>query len=357
MAGNDRRPRVIAGPVLHVAGPGKLKIVNGRLAFATEHGVQLSADLQRLRQVLCYGPVGLTDDALRELLLKGVQVSFLSYRGANFRGTLSAPVPQALPLRKLQHRVLAENSARFTLARAIVARKVASQVEAIRRLRRREPDNGGQFDALLEGIRRIRHAVDQATSREELLGLEGSATAIWFEAFGKALRQPWQFRGRSRRPPQDPPNALLSLGYTMLTNRVYARCLAEGLETALGALHAEHPGRPSLACDLVEPLRVPVVDMFVLRVLNDGLLTPGDFRTENNTTRLTTDAFARLIGQWEWAWARRQHGRLVERTIRWFVEQLRWQDRVLRSVAGNERRQSEEEEENNAAVRGSVRHR
>lgn len=342
MTGKGRHPKVVASPLVHVVGPGKLKIVNGRLAFATDQGVQLAADLQHLRQLICYGPVGVSDEALKELLLRGVQVSFLSYRGANFRGTLSGPVPHAIGLRKLQHRVLADDNARFELAKAIVARKVASQVEGIRKLRRQL---GEDFDTLHENIRRLRHSVDEATRREQLLGIEGSASVVWFQAFGKALQAPWVFSGRNRRPPQDAPNALLSLGYTMLANRMHSRCLADGLETALGALHEERPGRPALVCDLVEPLRVPVVDQWLLRILNNRIIKPGDFHTVDGGLRLKPDAFARFIGEWEAEWARMRHNALLERTIRWFIDQLRFHIRRLSAAVP---------EGNNGTVRGGV---
>ena len=80
---------------------------------------------------------------------------------------------------------------------------------------------------------------------------------------GQLLRPPWRFVQRVRRPPTDPVNALLSLGYTWVLTRTVARCEAAGLEVNLGGLHDYRPGRPSLACDLMEPLRVPAVDRWV----------------------------------------------------------------------------------------------
>ena len=99
-------------------------------------------------------------------------------------------------------------------------------------------------------------------------GHRGQRQLRWFELLGRLLNPPWQFSRRVRRPPTDPVNALLSLAYTWLTNRATARIQAHGLEVALGALHEYHPGRPSLACDLIEPLRVPIVDRWLVKTCN-----------------------------------------------------------------------------------------
>ena len=104
--------------------------------------------------------------------------------------------------------------------------------------------------------------------RECLARDRGRSLCPWFEFFGKLLLPPWQLSRRVRRPPTDPVNALLSLGYTLLLQRTLAACEAVGLDAALGSLHEYHPGRPSLACDLMEPLRVPAVDRWVIALCN-----------------------------------------------------------------------------------------
>src|SRR4051794_19751513 len=99
-----------------------------------------------------------------------------------------------------------------------------------------------------------------ATNADQVRGFEGAASAAWFAFLGGLFEPPWSFRARARRPPTDPVNALLSLGYTWLLNRMNARAEAAGYEIYLGGLHEYRAGRPSLGCDLIESLRIPAVD-------------------------------------------------------------------------------------------------
>src|SRR5262249_6394669 len=146
---------------------------------------------------------------------------------------------------------------------------------------------------VLQQLQQTAERCREATSLEQLRGLEGAASAAWFSLLGQLLRPPWQFPQRVRRPPTDPVNALLSLGYTWVLTRTVARAEAAGLEVNLGGLHEYRPGRPSLACDLMEPLRVPAVDRWLVQRLNQGEMTPADFVTEGGGIRLHPKAFGR----------------------------------------------------------------
>lgn len=133
-----------------------------------------------------------------------------------------------------------------------------------------------------------------------MLGLERSAARLWFAALAGALPAGWILPGRVRRPPTDPVNSLLSLGYTLLTRRAETACGAWGLDPAVGFLHAYRAGRPALACDLVEPFRVPAVDRLVVSALHGGRLSTADFTdTADDGVRLTEEAFRRWLGLFE----------------------------------------------------------
>ena len=113
---------------------------------------------------------------------------------------------------------------------------------------------------------------------EALRGVEGAATRIYFQAFGRMLRNDlFTFSGRNRRPPLDPVNALLSFVYTLLTNEVLSAIKSSGLDPYLGSLHALSYGRPSLACDLVEEYRCFMGDRLVLGLINRRAIRPDDF--------------------------------------------------------------------------------
>jgi CRISPR-associated protein Cas1 len=167
-------------------------------------------------------------------------------------------------------------------------------------------------------------AVKLTLDLDVLRGLEGDSTKHWFGLFAQLLKAPWQFPGRVRRPPTDPVNSLLSLGYTWLTNKTIARTEAAGLEIHVGALHEYRPGRPSLACDLVEPLRAPVVDRWVLSRLNQGHIRSSDFDEDvTHGVRLKRSRFMAVLTRWEQDWLARDTARLLDRHINTFIRRLR----------------------------------
>jgi CRISP-associated protein Cas1 len=136
-----------------------------------------------------------------------------------------------------------------------------------------------------------------APNRDTLMGLEGVAAAAWFRWLGHSLAPAWGFHGRNRRPPRDPVNALLSLGYTLLGGEMLGMVQQHGLDPAQGLLHELVPGRESLVLDLIEPLR-PSVDLVVLGML-DHLLTPEDFsNTPAEGCRLSKEARGRFYQAW-----------------------------------------------------------
>ena len=116
----------------------------------------------------------------------------------------------------------------------------------------------------------------------------------------------------------------MSLGYTWLTNKMIARISAAGLEVQLGALHEYLAGRPSLACDLVEALRVPVVDRWVLKLLNGGSIRMEHFESsEAHGTRFTREGFPQVLTHWEQDWQQHRHGALLEGQVLRFADHLR----------------------------------
>jgi CRISP-associated protein Cas1 len=294
-----RRTTAVATPVAHLVGPGKLKVINHQLAFTAEDQAPLRLDPQALRTLLCYGDVGITDAAFQVLFRHDVQVAWLTPAGNHCRGRLVQADAPSTSVRLLQHQFLSVPPRRLDLARRLVAAKIESQVQAARHYQRHGAlASGGVLQQLHEALA----SCAAATGLEQLRGIEGSASLAWFAVLGQVLQPPWRFTQRVRRPPTDPVNALLSLGYTWLLTRTVARCEAAGLEVYLGALHEYRPGRPSLACDLIEPLRVPAVDRWVIGLLNQQEIAPDAFVAEEGGIRLRPAAFGRILRKWEEHW-------------------------------------------------------
>ena len=144
-------------------------------------------------------------------------------------------------------------------------------------------------------LRRVQ-AADSGT--DALRGSEGEAANLYFSLFDALIRSPdpeLRWTQRSRRPPLDPMNALLSFLYTLLTHDCRAACEAVGLDPAVGFLHRDRPGRPSLALDLMEELRAPLADRLALSLVNRRQLRAGDFRRMEGGAVLLSDEARKLV--------------------------------------------------------------
>ena len=135
-------------------------------------------------------------------------------------------------------------------------------------------------------------------SAAQIMGIEGAAAAVYFEAFGAMLPPSAGFAGRNRRPPRDPANALLSLAYTLAHLEAVAAAQRAGLDPAVGFLHALFPGRESLACDLVEPLR-PFCERLVWRILAEETLRASHFTRDGEACLLGKAGRLTFYTAWE----------------------------------------------------------
>jgi CRISPR-associated protein Cas1 len=218
---------------------------------------------------------------------------------------LLPPTPRNLPLRRAQYR--RNDEAHFTLdvARAIVRGKLHNQrVLALRVLRRRP----GADRAPLDALRAAEAQVEDAEGVEVLRGVEGAGARAYFACYRQAFDAAWGFERRTRRPPKDPVNALLSLGYTLLGHALMTALEAAGLDPYLGFFHVEKYGRPALALDLVEEFRAPFVDSLVMRLINWRMLQREDFWTRHDGATYLDDAGLKVF--------LREFGDRLERTVR-----------------------------------------
>jgi len=141
--------------------------------------------------------------------------------------------------------------------------------------------------------------IHNAQSVDEVRGIEGSYANWYWQEFGKLIKKPeFQWYGRRKRPARDEVNALLSWGYTLLAIEIQTFCEIIGLDPYLGFMHQEYYGRPSLVCDLQEEFRPWVVDKFVLRLINLGIIRKEHFKEQNGEYRLTNEGYR--IFQQEW---------------------------------------------------------
>ena len=145
----------------------------------------------------------------------------------------------------------------------------------------------------------IQQLSDKRTSNE-ILGIEGICSSIYFRAFGQMLKCEFPFQGRNRRPPKDPVNVLLSLAYTFLTKEVCSALEAESFEPYLGFLHGIRYGRKSLALDMMEEFRQPIVDRLVILLFNKRMIGKYDFDIpQDGRILLNEDGFKKFCTEYE----------------------------------------------------------
>jgi len=199
-------------------------------------------------------------------------------------------------LRRTQYRWADDDERAVSVARLMVAAKVGNS----RAVLLREQRNHGDHDDLAraaQGLAALLENIRHARSVPQLMGLEGEAASVYFSVFAHLLRAPgFEFCGRVRRPPADPVNALLSFAYVLLASECASALAGVGLDPYVGFLHQDRPGRKSLALDLMEELRAPLADRFVLTLINRGQIKPTDFVTESSgAVRLSEDARKALL--------------------------------------------------------------
>ena len=178
-------------------------------------------------------------------------------------------------LRQQQYLRLADDRFKLDLARRLVRGKLENQVRLL--FRRAVQYDLDELRTVGVQIRALQHKLAEAEGTDQVRGVEGYGARLYYSVFGLLLRQDgFVFNGRNRRPPRDPVNALLSFVYTLFTNEVLNGIKRAGLDPYLGALHEIAPGRPSLACDLVEEWRM-FGERLVLTLINRKVVKPDDF--------------------------------------------------------------------------------
>lgn len=314
LTGSALAPRPIAvpaeetAPLIVQSQRARINKEGDTLRIADEEAGETVARLNEISDLVLFGNVNITTPALTALLERDIPVTFLSH-GGWFRGIAHGLGHRNVDLRTAQYRVSFDDAACLRFARELVAAKIMNQRTILRRNAGAAPDS----EAALAHLMAARREAARAASAQTLLGIEGDAAAVYFRAFAALLRPPahagpeaagaalaaFRFDARNRRPPQDPVNAMLSLGYAMLARHLTVALASIGLDPWRGLYHAARYGRPSLALDVMEPFRPIIVDSVVLSVVNTGEIGAGDFVSAVTGTALTPAGRRRFIEAFE----------------------------------------------------------
>jgi len=260
------------------------------------------APLHMIGGVVSFGRTGASPALLAACAEKGIALSFLSPHG-KFLARVEGPRTGNVLLRRTQYRVADDPQRALSIVRGIVAAKAANQRTVIRRALRdhgtdmAEATRAAMDEAerrLTDAARRTLLASDVATLR----GIEGEAALVYFGVFDAMIRVgdgAFAFRGRSRRPPLDRINALLSFLYAMLGHDCRSALESVGLDPQVGFLHADRPGRASLALDLMEELRPILADRLAISLINRRQIGADDFTIEDGGAVLLKEEARRTV--------------------------------------------------------------
>ncbi len=271
-------------PPLYVTTQGaKLRLRKRRWVVEKDDAPVTTVPVIHVDGVILIGNVSVTTPALSYLLAHDVPTAFLTVHG-RYKGRLVGPVDGHAQLRLHQYARVTDEDWALATARALVTGKLHNTGTFLRRYARRMRNDPARSSPLSDAADRVDGGIERAAhcrTANSLRGVEGRAAAAYFGVFRHLIRAPgWTFETRNRRPPRDPVNALLSFGYTLLTQQVASAVRTVGLDPYLGVLHAPAYNRPGLALDLVEAFRAIVVDSVVLGCLNGGQITPDAFTYE-----------------------------------------------------------------------------
>ena len=253
--------------------------------------------------IVCFGKMTVSTPLLQYCAEHGISVTFVTETG-RFMGRFYGSVSGNVLLRKRQYESLNEDTFRKQFVRSVLLAKLRNcKLVLMRAARSAKNEEVGQ--ALTEGVAQLGQAVEKLLLCEDvdsMRGIEGAAATVYFSRLDNML---WgnpggfRFESRSRRPPRNEVNAALSFTYMLLTSQIQSAMETVGLDPAAGYLHTLRPGRPSFALDLIEELRAPLCDRFVIPLFNKGQLSASDFEKNEEAVYLNERGRRTLLSAWQ----------------------------------------------------------
>jgi CRISPR-associated protein Cas1 len=251
------------------------------LKVKLENEVRLQVPLLHLGAIVCFGDVTVSTALMHRCAEDGRSIVFLD-RAGRFKARVEGPTSGNVLLRRAQHEALGDPGRTLSICRSVVAGKLQNTRQILLRGAREAavPEEADRLSAAAQHLAETLPRVAVATDAEVLRGLEGDVARRYFEVFTLLVRdgrETFTLAGRTRRPPLDRMNALLSFLYTLLTGDCVSAAEGVGLDPQVGYLHTLRPGRPALALDLVEEFRAVLGDRLALTLVNRRQLSAGDF--------------------------------------------------------------------------------
>lgn len=292
----------------------------GRQFRVRSGGKVKSVPVVRVLDIVVHNSVKISGSALSLAAENSIPFHYVNNRG-DYYGTFSDGLGANIFLRRRQYEKRFDPNFSLIIARSIVEGKRDNQQWVL--------------DSLSDGL--TLPVVGKTDSLESLLGSEGKISAVYWDCFSRLIKNPdFEFKRRTKRPPSDEINALLSFGYTLLVNRITSILLYVGLDPYLGFYHQDFYKRPALALDLMEEWRPIAVDKFVLTLINRRELKPTDFERKGAVVWLAAKSRNTFIAKWYAWWNKREFYSRVYKTKAMLSKFCEWQCRKFSKVISGE---------------------
>lgn len=299
-----------------------VKLDHDVLAVEIDGERRMRVPLQHLSGVVLFDRARMTTSAMARCAADGRSVVHLDYRG-RFQFRVVGPTSGNVLLRVAQHDAAADAQRKLAIARRMVAGKVRNSRAVLMRGARdlRDAHSQETVAAAAVELQRLLETLPEVGNLDGVRGIEGEAAHVYFAVFGRLIAAPsaeFAFALRTRRPPRDRVNALLSFVYALLANECVAAAETVGLDPQIGYLHALRPGRPSLALDLMEELRAGWADRLVLTLINRRQIRAEHFEVREgvaDSVQLTEDGRRIVITEYREKAQRRVAHAVLDKTI------------------------------------------
>ena len=287
---------------MYVLTPGSyLFCRNETVCVQVGNAEKVSVPAVSIEAIVCFGKMTVSTPLIGFCAERGISLVFLTEHG-QFLARVEGPVSGNILLRKRQYESLHEPVFVTTFVRDLLMAKLRnSKCVLLRAARTAQEEDSAPLYHAAERLGEQAQALTRADAVDTMRGIEGAAAVTYFSCFDQMLGAgcPFRFEIRSRRPPRNEVNAVLSFVYTLLCREVRSAMEAVGLDPAAGYLHTLRPGRPSFALDLMEELRGPLCDRFVLTLFHRKQLSPAHFEKDEEAAFLNEKGRRTVLSAWQ----------------------------------------------------------
>ncbi|MCD8090842.1 MAG: CRISPR-associated endonuclease Cas1 [Clostridiales bacterium] len=275
----------------------QISVDGGYCVIVVPNGLKRLIPIETIEYVSVFGNVHITTPALQMFMKNNITVTLYSQTGGYF-GRIMSNENVNINRQRKQFRLSGNTEFSLKLSKKILKAKIHNQAVVLSRYCPKT-DSNENIKASINQIKITAKSIDRCVSIEQLMGYEGIAAKYYFQGLSKCVSPGFKFSGRSRRPPKDEFNSMLSLGYSLLMNELYGAAEGKGLNVYAGFLHQDRERHPTLASDLMEEWRSVIVDSVVLSLVNGHEVHTEGFTKSDDGIFLNSETFKVFIRKYE----------------------------------------------------------